>query len=262
MPVFLPGLGRYFIELGFKGTHYHGWQLQNNAVTVQEVLDKSLSILLNSTIETTGCGRTDTGVHAAQFYAHFDFDEDIDPTELTYRLNAVCGHDITVFDVHPVHADAHARFDAVQRSYSYYIARQKPLYLRELTWFYTPELNVEQMNESAELLLQYSDFSSFSKSGGQQITNICTISEARWIEHPRVLQFSITSNRFLRGMVRAVTGTLLQAGRGEMDKEQFKIIIEAKDRTMAGPSVPAQGLFLEEIIYPYLRNPRRSPFSL
>lgn len=255
-------MGRYFIELGFKGTHFHGWQLQNNAVTVQEMLDKSLSLLLNSSIETTGCGRTDTGVHAAQFFAHFDFDQLFDAGELTYRLNAVCGNEITVYGIYSVSADAHARFDAVRRSYSYYIARHKPLFHRELTWYYTNDLDIIPMNEAADLLLHYTDFSSFSKSGGQQFTNNCTITEARWIVHPNVLQFTITSNRFLRGMVRAITGTLLQAGRGEMNASRFREIIEAKDRTMAGPSVPAQGLSLEEIVYPYLHKPRRSPFSL
>lgn len=255
-------MARYFIELGYQGTRFHGWQSQNNAETVQQVLDNALSMLLQHKIETLGCGRTDTGVHASQFYAHFDTERDFNPEQLAFRLNAVCGHDISIYGIHQVATDAHARFDATLRSYSYYIARKKPLYHQDLLWFYHQPLNLDAMNQAAQLLTQYEDFGCFSKSGGQQHTNLCNISEAKWISTEHTLQFCISSNRFLRGMVRAITGTLLQVGNDELSIEDFRSIILSRDRTKAGPSVPAKGLFLEEIQYPYLPDKRRNPFSI
>jgi tRNA pseudouridine38-40 synthase len=255
-------VARYFIELGYQGTRFHGWQLQNNAVTVQQELDAALSMLLQHPVETTGCGRTDTGVHASQFFAHFDTGLLDNLNALSFRLNAICGPDILVHRIIEVDENAHARFDATKRSYCYYIARQKPLFHQELMWYYHQQLDIQKMNEAAELLLQYKDYSCFSKTGGQQFTNLCTITEAKWIETSTSLQFRITSNRFLRGMVRAITGTLLQIGNGVSDIEKFRSIIESGDRTKAGPSVPAKGLFLEEIVYPYIQSTRRTPFDL
>lgn len=265
MFVLLPQIytvARYFIELGYQGTRFHGWQAQNNAGTVQQNLDHNLSMLLQQPIETTGCGRTDTGVHASQFFAHFDSESIFDPLALTFRLNAVCGFDISVYGIHKVADNAHARFDATRRSYCYYIARKKPLYHQELRWYYHQPLDVDAMNAAAATLSSYTDFGSFSKTGGQQYTNNCRITEASWMSSEHTLQFRITSNRFLRGMVRAITGTLLQVGTGDISTDQFRQIIEAGDRTKAGPSVPAKGLFLEEIHYPYLETQRRSPFTL
>lgn len=255
-------MGRYFIELGYQGTRFHGWQSQDNAGTVQQTLNEALAILLRHPVETTGCGRTDTGVHASQFFAHFDSENITDPEAVAFRLNALCGHDISIYNIIPVHETAHARFDATLRSYCYYIARKKPLYHQELMWYYHKDLDVIKMNLAAELLLQYNDYGCFSKSGGQQFTNLCTITEAKWIETENSLQLNITSNRFLRGMVRAVTGTLLQVGNDSASIEDFRKIIESKDRTQAGPSVPAHGLFLEEVKYPYINSTRRSPFTL
>ena len=255
-------MARYFIELGYQGTRFHGWQAQNNAVTVQQALDAALSMLLQHAVETTGCGRTDTGVHASQFFAHFDSEAAFEPESLAFRLNAVCGPDILVHRIVAVDEKAHARFDAVKRSYCYYIAREKPLYHQELMWYYHQPLDISSMNEAADMLLRYYDYSCFSKTGGQQHTNLCTITEAKWYETPVSLQFTITSNRFLRGMVRAITGTLLQIGTGASDINNFRKIIESGERSKAGPSVPAKGLFLEEISYPYIQSLRRTPFDL
>ena len=252
---------RYFLELAYKGTHYHGWQEQINASSVQEHLNKALSILCRKPIETLGCGRTDTAVHATQFFAHFDGDLSAEDFEkLPHKLNAILNHDICIYQIINVADSAHARFDATHRSYSYYICREKNPFLNELSWYWSHELDVTLMNEAATILLHYNDYGCFSKSGGQQHTNICTISEAKWLEDGNLLRFTITANRFLRGMVRAIVGTLIQVGEHKITIQDFEKIIQSKDRTKAGTSVPAEGLFLEEIRYPYIHSKRRSPY--
>ena len=254
---------RYFIELAYKGTNYHGWQEQINAPSVQEKLNQSISILTRQSAETMGCGRTDTGVHASQFYAHIDFDQPIESLhEFSRRLNSILPPDINIFETHAVQESAHARFDATSRSYSYYISNKKKIFQPEHIWFCPINLNLAAMQELSNLLLQHKDFGCFSKVGGQQHTNICTITEAIWIEHKNGIQFKISANRFLRGMVRAIVGTLIDAGKNKLSKDEFIHVLNKGDRKLAGHAAPAQALFLEQITYPYLSKPAQSPFNL
>ena len=253
---------RYFVELAYKGTTFHGWQVQQNALSVQEELNKALAILCKFPVETLGCGRTDTGVHASQFFAHFDLAEIIaDLSVFTFRLNAIIAHDIVIFQMLAVADDAHARFDATLRSYSYYIARVKNPFLQELTWLWTQEMNIPLMNVAADLLLTHENYGCFNKSGGQQFTTKCTIAEARWMEEGDVVRFTISANRFLRGMVRAIVGTMLEVGKEKRSIDNFKNLLLSEDRTLAGQAVPAQGLFLEEVKYPYIISNRKFPFA-
>jgi tRNA pseudouridine38-40 synthase len=241
---------RYFIEFSYKGTHYHGWQVQENAHTVQEQLEKALSLILRHPIETLGAGRTDTGVHAKQMFAQFDTAADFDKDQLHYQLNSLLPNDIAVKNVISVHPEAHARFDAISRSYEYHICREKNPFLQEFAWFVFQDLNIKLMNDAAKILFDYIDFSSFSKSRTQTFTNNCAITEAIWKEDGEKLVFHITANRFLRNMVRAIVGTLIEIGSGKLTNEDFKKIIESKNRSNAGVSVPAHGLYLTKIIYP------------
>lgn len=253
---------RYFVELAYKGTAFHGWQVQNNAPSVQEELNKALSVLCRFQVETLGCGRTDTGVHASQFFAHFDVEELIDDVSLfTFRLNAIISRDIVIFQTIAVADDAHARFDATLRSYSYYISREKNPFLQELTWMWTQDININLMNDAAILFLTHEDYGCFNKSGGQQFTTKCTISEARWIDEGELLRFTITANRFLRGMVRAIVGTMIEIGQEKRSLDNFKNLLVSEDRTLAGQAVPAQGLFLEEVKYPTIISNRKYPFT-
>jgi tRNA pseudouridine38-40 synthase len=254
---------RYFIELAYKGTNYHGWQEQNNASSVQEKLNQAISILTRQPAETMGCGRTDAGVHASQFYAHIDFSEPLESTqEFSRRINAILPSDIFIFDTHPVDNNAHARFDATSRSYSYYISKKKNIFQPDHVWFCPVSLNIVAMQELSNLLLNHTDYGCFSKAGGQQFTNLCTITEAKWVEHETGFQFKISANRFLRGMVRAIVGTLLEAGKNKLSKDEFVHILNSGDRKLAGHAVPAHALFLEQITYPYLSHPAQSPFKI
>ncbi len=245
---------RYFIKLAYNGAAYHGWQIQPNAHTVQAELNEKLGLLLHRDINVVGCGRTDTGVHAREFYAHFDMDEAFDFSEdsgdFVYRLNAFLPMDIAVYGLWQVPDDFHARFSAVSRTYRYYITRKKDPFLNGLAYYYPGRLNVSKMKEAAEILYRYTDFTSFSKLHTQTKTNDCTIEKVLWEEKAGLLVFTITADRFLRNMVRAITGTLLEIGRGRLGVEDMNRIIEAKDRSKAGFSVPAHGLFLEKIVYP------------
>ncbi len=253
---------RYFAHLSYKGTHFHGWQLQPNADTVQERLNKALKTICRQDVETVGCGRTDTGVHATQFYAHFDLiDELKDPAHITIQLNAVLPDDIRVFELIQVSQEAHARFDATQRSYSYYILQKPDAFLYEYGWFQHLQPDIEIMNNAARLCLNREDFSCFSKSGGQQLTNNCHIQECRWIKEGKWLRFTVTSNRFLRGMVRAMVGTFLEVGMGKLSVQEFEDILRSGDRKQAGQAVPPHGLFLEEVSYPYFNGKRVFPFN-
>jgi tRNA pseudouridine38-40 synthase len=244
---------RYFIELAYDGTNYHGWQVQPNAVTVQELLDKALTTLLRQPIETTGCGRTDTGVHAKDFFAHLDVESiDHGPWTIDKRsLNALLPYDIAVKQIIPVHPEAHARFDATLRSYEYHIHFEKNPFLNGYSWLLRDTPNLQLMNRAAAIVMEYTDFSCFSKSNTQVKTNNCKIAKAEWVETENGIVFHISADRFLRNMVRAIVGTLLMVGKGEMQPEDIRQIIESKSRSNAGMSVPACGLYLTEIKYSY-----------
>lgn len=243
---------RYFLKMAYDGTAYCGWQTQPNAMTVQEVTEKALCTLLRNEIRITGAGRTDTGVHARQFFAHFDADlpNHLPPVQLVYKLNRFLPNDIRIFEIREVNIDANARFDAISRSYQYFISTAKNPFLRPYAWVCPFVPDIEKMNVAATLLLETSDFTSFSKLHTQTFTNNCKVTEAFWRVDGETIIFKITADRFLRNMVRAIVGTLLEVGRDRIDLYEFQKIIDAKDRTHAGLSVPAHGLFLEEIQYP------------
>jgi len=242
---------RYFIQLRFKGTRYHGWQIQPNAATVQKVVEKALTTLLRESIAVTGAGRTDTGVHASFFMAHFDStNREVDNTDFIYKLNGFLPVDIAVHSIRKVPDNAHARFDAVSRTYKYYISRKKNPFKEDTAYRYLNPLDIKKMNEAAQILFEYNDFTSFSKLHTQVKTHRCKILEAEWKEEDTMLVFTIKADRFLRNMVRAIVGTLLEVGKGKVDNKNFRKIIETKDRGKAGTSVPAHGLFLVDIAYP------------
>lgn len=245
-------MNRYFIRLSYAGTNYHGWQLQQNAHTIQAEITEKLSMLLGVETQVLGCGRTDTGVHAREFYAHFDTKKiPFAEIDLAYKLNRFLPGDICIDQVFQVDADMHARFSATSRTYKYYIARKKTPFYHHLSYFYDSSLDVESMQKAADMLLGYEDFTSFSKLHTQTATNNCKVTEAKWEMEGEMLIFTITADRFLRNMVRAVVGTLLEIGKEKLKVEDMQSIIEAKNRSRAGFSVPAQGLFLERILYPF-----------
>ena len=241
---------RFFITLSFDGTNYHGWQIQPNSDSVQQRLQEALSTLLRQPIEVVGAGRTDTGVHARMMVAHFDWEELIDGKQLAYKLNKFLPQDIAVQEVRLVDEEKHARFSATSRTYHYFIHMRKDPFLQAYSWQVPFKLDFEKMNEAAKVLLEYKDFTSFSKVNTDTKTNLCNVKEAFWEEiAPDRWRFTITANRFLRNMVRAIVGTLVEVGRGRLRLEDVRRIIEAKDRCSAGESVPAKGLFLVDIKY-------------
>ena len=243
---------RYFIHLAYNGANYCGWQIQPQSPSVQAELERCLSLKLGLPVSITGCGRTDTGVHARSYYAHFDLEEPInDCDELTLRLNAFLPPDIVVYRIFEVPSDLHARFDAKSRTYHYQITQTKnPFHQNDAYAFYGP-LDLSIMQKAANLLKEYTDFTSFSKLHTQVKTNNCKIMEAQWFDQDGLLVFRIKADRFLRNMVRAIVGTLLEVGRGRMTLEEFRAVIEQKNRCSAGESVPAQGLFLEAVDYDF-----------
>ncbi|UOB16556.1 tRNA pseudouridine(38-40) synthase TruA [Abyssalbus ytuae] len=241
---------RYFLEFSYNGKHYHGWQNQPNAISVQEVLEKALSTLLRKKTEVVGAGRTDSGVHARQMFAHFDFKEEIDEGTLVYRLNSFLPPDICVKNIFKVKNDAHTRFDAVSRTYEYWITPQKNPFLTDFAYYLKYSLDIEKMNEVAKLLFEYDNFQCFSKSNTDVKTYLCKISQAHWKMEDEKFIFTITADRFLRNMVRAIVGTLLEVGFGKSSKQDVKKIIESKNRSKAGASVPAHGLYLTKVEYP------------
>ena len=247
---------RYFLELAYNGTNYHGWQVQPNAITIQEVLDTALSTILRSPVETVGCGRTDTGVHASQFFAHFDTTPISNPSlrvpQLINSLNALLPYDIAASRLIPVGPTAHARFDATLRSYEYQVHRHKDPFKLNFSWQVKDNLEVDAMNQAASILLQYSDFSCFSKSNTQVFTNNCRISRAEWIRTGSNLVFHISTDRFLRNMVRAIVGTLVEVGKSKLPVDAMHTIINSKNRSNAGTSVPACGLYLSSVQYPFI----------
>lgn len=243
---------RYFICLSYDGTAYHGWQVQPNGISVQEEMQKALSTLLRQDIEIVGAGRTDAGVHARVMVAHFDFEQALDVAQLAYKLNRILPKDISVSKVMTVAADMHARFSAVKRTYHYYIHLHKDPFHR----FYSCELHYELdfglMNEAAAYLLECSDFAAFCKVHTDVKTTICKVTEARWIDDGGgCWHFVISADRFLRNMVRAVVGTLIDVGRHRLTLEQFKAVVEGKNRSNAGESMPGNALFLEDVKYPF-----------
>lgn len=243
---------RYFIYLSYDGTAYHGWQVQPNGISVQEEMQKALSTLLRQDIEIVGAGRTDAGVHARVMVAHFDFEQALDVAQLAYKLNRILPKDISVSKVMAVSTDMHARFSAVKRTYHYYIHLHKDPFHR----FYSCELHYELdfrlMNEAAAYLLECSDFAAFCKVHTDVKTTICKVTEARWIDDGGgCWHFVISADRFLRNMVRAVVGTLIDVGRHRLTLEQFKAVVEGKNRSNAGESMPGNALFLEDVKYPF-----------
>ncbi len=241
---------RYFIELSYNGKMYHGWQIQPNANSVQEEMEKALSILLSEKIAVIGCGRTDARVHASQFFLHFDCNLIFDEENLHFKLNAFLPKDIAIIKIFKVNNKAHARFDAICRSYEYRISLRKDPFVTDLALQVNGlEYDIKKMNKAAKLLCTYENFKCFSRSKTDVKTYICTISNAIWQREGNMLIFQISANRFLRNMVRAIVGTLLEIGLGKLNLDDFRKIIESQDRTNAGASVKAHGLFLCKVEY-------------
>jgi tRNA pseudouridine38-40 synthase len=240
---------RFFIELSYNGKAYHGWQNQPDAISVQEVLEKALSTLLKKDIGVAGAGRTDTGVHATQMFAHFDSDEQL-PENLVFKLNSFLPKAIAVHSVFRVKDDAHARFNALSRTYKYRISTRKNVLNFEQAYALHKSLNVDLMNKACDILLQYNDFQCFSKVNTDVKTYHCTLMQAHWTMDGDELIFTIKADRFLRNMVRAIVGTLVNIGLGKLELESLHHIIKSKDRGEAGFSVPAHGLYLVNVEYP------------
>ena len=242
---------RYFLELSYKGTNYHGWQYQPNAISVQEKINEGLSKLLKSKINIMGAGRTDAGVHALQMFAHFDVEAVFDINVILFKLNSYLPDDIVIKTITNVADNAHARFDAISRSYEYRIFVGRNPFLLETTWqLFHQKLDIDKMNEAAAILLNHTNFKCFSKVMTDIKTFDCDVTEAYWEAKDSVLTFHITANRFLRNMVRAIVGTLINVGLNKTSLGDFKNILASKDRSEAGFSVPARGLFLTKIVYP------------
>lgn len=243
---------RYAIELAYNGKNYHGWQVQPHSISVQEVLAKTFSTLLREEVSIVGCGRTDTGVHARYFVAHIDVEKDIDNIDkLIYKSNGFLPKDIVIYSITKASEDFHARFTATSRSYEYHVATRKTPFTEHLSYKPPFQLDFDAMNKAAKHLLRYEDFTSFSKLHTDVHTNNCDVTHAEWVKLDDYnWVFHVSANRFLRNMVRAIVGTLLEVGKGKINEAQFCEIIEKKDRSIAGVSVPAQALFLTDIKYP------------
>lgn len=243
---------RYFITLSYNGKNYVGWQIQPNGVSVQEVLQDALSTILREKIEIVGAGRTDAGVHARKMIAHLDWvgEEPIDENLLIGKLNSFLPNDIAIRDIRRVKDDAHARFSAVSRTYNYYLTTEKDVFGGDQKYriFFSPD--IDAMNALCSILMEYRDFTSFSKLHSDAKTNICTIETAFWEQKGDDYIFTIRADRFLRNMVRAIVGTLLEAGRGRLDEKGLREIFDAKNRSSAGNSVPGHALFLSDVTYP------------
>lgn len=242
---------RYFIEFSYSGKNYFGYQVQPREISVQEVLEKALSTILREDVKTTGAGRTDTGVHATQIFAHFDTDKNV-TDKLVYQLNSFLPTDIAVKRIFSVKDDFHARFDATFRTYEYYISLKKNPFTQDSAWqIWKRDLEVSRMNEACKMLFEYKDFTSFSKLHTQNKTNNCKIYKAYWEQNGSELKFTISADRFLRNMVRAIVGTMVEIGSGKLEPSDLRTIIEDKNRNAAGTSAPAQGLFLVEVGYDF-----------
>lgn len=240
---------RYFLELAYRGSAYHGWQRQPNAVTVQEKVEDALATLLREPVEVVGAGRTDTGVHARQLFAHFDLEVELSP-DFVFKMNSVLPMDIAVRSLLKMKPEAHARFDALSRTYEYHVVLEKDPFSLESAYFVKRKPDLKKMNEAAKMLMEYSDFKCFSRSRTDVRTYTCRIEEAYWEKRGESLMFNIKADRFLRNMVRAVVGTLLEIGWGKLEIEELHQIIKSKNRSEAGASVPAHGLYLTKVEYP------------
>ena len=245
------GVKRYFIELAYNGSAYHGWQRQLNAISIQQVLEEALSKLLSKSIAISGAGRTDAGVHALQMFAHFDLEQEIDrPEELVFLLNAFLKKDITIKKIQRVKSNAHARFDATDRYYEYHISSVKDPFRSGLYYYLKNKPNVDLMNQATKIILKHENFQSFSRSKTDVKTFLCNVKTAVWKQEESSLVFYIQANRFLRNMVRAIVGSLLEIGFEKRTVEDMEDVIKSKDRSKAGFSAPAHGLFLTHIEYP------------
>lgn len=244
---------RYFITLSYDGAAYCGWQRQPNAPSVQQTIERALSTLLREEVEVVGAGRTDTGVNASRYVAHFDYEQGVkDCAQLAYKLNLILPHDVAVQEVRQVRADAHARFDAVEREYTYYLSQRKNPFRRHSAWQYYVPLDVERMNEAARVLVEWEDFTSFAKLNSNNKTNICHVTRAEWhrsAEDEELLIFTIRADRFLRNMIRAIVGTLVDVGRGRYTVEEFRDILHSLDLSRSSAGAPAVGLFLSDVRY-------------
>jgi len=242
---------RYFIWFGYDGTRYHGWQIQPNAISVQSELQRCLSLLLRQEVSVVGAGRTDTGVHARHMAAHFDIEQlPMSEQDLAHKLNGLLPQDIAVYGVERVADDQHARFSATSRTYHYYVHTRKDPFLRDYSLELHYQLDYDRMNEAGLILMEYDDFGAFCKAGSDVKTTICHVTHAQWHQtSPTTWYFEITANRFLRNMVRAVVGTLIEVGRGRMTLDEFRQVILGGHRTQAGESMPAKALFLENVDY-------------
>ena len=241
---------RFFIQFSYFGKHYHGWQRQPNAITVQEVLEDALCTILNTKLVLTGAGRTDAGVHAKQMYAHFNLDKTLEASDLVFRLNSYLPEDIAVVNIVQTKDDAHARFDATARTYEYHITQKKDPFCVANAHYIKQPLHIEAMNKAAAILLTEENFECFSKSNTDVYTYLCDITLAHWEQKEDFLVFTIRANRFLRNMVRAIVGTLLEVGMGKIKVADVTTIIKSRDRGQAGVSVPAKGLYLTQVLYP------------
>jgi tRNA pseudouridine38-40 synthase len=240
---------RYFLEVSYKGTAYSGFQSQQNANTVQAEIEKAIEVIQKEKILMTGSSRTDTGVHALQNFFHFDYAGEINP-HFVYKLNAILPDDIVIKALKPVQNDAHCRFDAISRQYNYHIYRHKDPFIKDKAFFFPYKLDMQKLEEAAGILKEYTDFTSFSKRNTQVKTFQCQILESSWYLQGNCLVYNVKANRFLRGMVRALTATMLKVGRGKTSIDEFIAIIESKDCTKASFAVPAHGLFLIQVGYP------------
>lgn len=241
---------RYFLELSFNGSNYHGWQIQPNAISVQEVLEDVLSKLLSEEIKIVGAGRTDAGVHASQMYAHFDAALISEIDTFLYKINAFLPKDIAVQAIYEMNDEAHARFDASNRTYVYRIHKKKDVFSESLSYYFKQELDLVAMNKACDILKQYDDFECFSRTHTDVKTFVCNIAEASWSKDGNSITFKISADRFLRNMVRAIVGTMLDIGLGKTTLDELHDIIKSKKRQHAGASAPAHGLYLTEITYP------------
>lgn len=240
---------RYFLKLAYDGTHFSGWQRQSAGKTVQGVLEENLSKILRSSIEVAGCGRTDTGVHASCYYAHFNSEDQVNTADVIYKLNKMLRNEIVIHKAFEANDRIHARFSATERAYRYIILRERNPFKRKYAWYIQEPLNVSMMNEAAQTLLTFEDFSSFARTGSDVKHHRCDVRKAVFTEKGTELHFDIAADRFLRNMVRAIVGTLLDVGKGKLSVEEFRSVVQAKDRSKAGTSAKAHGLYLHEIRY-------------
>lgn len=240
---------RYRLTLSYAGTRYHGWQHQPNALTVQQVLEEALAMLLREPVEVVGCGRTDTGVHARYYVAHFDTSNPTSGEQIALRLNHILPPDMAIMGCEETSPDFHARYDALARTYEYWIARQKTPFLPDMAYQFTAALDLEAMQQAAQQLLTFHDFAAFCKQGSDNKTTLCQLSESAWQQRGQLLVYRVTADRFLRNMVRAIVGTLLEVGRHQRASD-LSTLATGADRSMSGESVPAQGLYLVGVKYP------------